>query len=304
MTHTEAIQQLGPYVAAGRLETFQGAILIVLAAVHGHIDVPAFATRLKRDFRHYGRADTGVRELAIDDDANLLAQRLLHAIPMVFSCAMFWHGAALPLTFQAIRSGCSNKYLQRRPLCIRKFLTLRIERRTGKRVTATDDEFRNLVNEHSSMAFSVALRLVGDRGLAEEVAQDVFLELHHWLPRLESPDHVRHWVRRVATHRSMDALRRRKVRPEGQSEQWDDIYDRPASEVGDGAMGVAVEKMLLSLPEQQRTVLVLRYGEDLSPEEIARTLGDPVATVKSNLQRGLQLLRRKGSVVLKEFVRG
>ncbi len=156
------------------------------------------------------------------------------------------------------------------------------------------------------MVFSVALRLVGDRGLAEEVAQDVFLELHSWLPRLESADHVRHWLRRVATHRATDALRRRKVRPEGASEEWEDKHDRPGDSASAdcGSMGVAMERMLLSLPEAQRTVLVLRYGEDLTPEEIARTTGDPIATVKSHLQRGLQLLRRKGSVVLKEYVRG
>ena len=154
------------------------------------------------------------------------------------------------------------------------------------------------------MVFSVSLRLVGDRGLAEEVAQDVFLELHRWLPRLESPDHVRHWLRRVATHRSTDALRRRGVRPEGQSEAWDDSYDRSRDAADAGPMGVAMERMLLSLPVAQRTVLVLRYGEDLTPEEIARTTGDPVATVKSHLQRGLKLLRRKGSVALREYVRG
>ena len=154
------------------------------------------------------------------------------------------------------------------------------------------------------MVFSVSLRLVGDRGLAEEVAQDVFLELHRWLPRLESADHVRHWLRRVATHRSTDALRRRAVRPEGQSDELNETHDwsRPCADAGE--MGVAMERMLLSLPVAQRTVLVLRYGEDLTPEEIARTTGDPVATVKSHLQRGLQLLRRKGSVVLKEYVRG
>ncbi len=155
------------------------------------------------------------------------------------------------------------------------------------------------------MVFSVALRLLGDPGLAEEVAQDVFLELHSWLPRLEGTDHVRHWLRRVATHRSTDALRRRRVRPEGASEEWDESFDRPRDgQKGTGAMGAAMERMLLSLPEAQRTVLVLRYGEDLTPEEIARTTGDPVATVKSHLQRGLQLLRKKGSVVLKEYVRG
>lgn len=171
-------------------------------------------------------------------------------------------------------------------------------------MTATDDEFRSLVKEHSSMVFSVSLRLVGDRGMAEEVAQDVFLELHRWLPRLESADHVRHWLRRVATHRSTDALRRRSVRPEGQSDEWDDAHDRSGDVTETGSMGVAMERMLLSLPAAQRTVLVLRYGEDLTPEEIAKTTGDPVATVKSHLQRGLQLLRRKGSVVLKEYVRG
>ena len=171
-------------------------------------------------------------------------------------------------------------------------------------MTATEDKFRSLVQEHSSMVFSVSLRLVGDRGLAEEVAQDVFLELHRWLPRLESADHVRHWLRRVATHRSTDALRRRGVRPEGRSDEWDDTHDWSLSSPDSGPMGVAMERMLLSLPLAQRTVLVLRYGEDLTPEEIARTTGDPVATVKSHLQRGLQLLRRKGSVVLKEFVRG
>ncbi len=172
-------------------------------------------------------------------------------------------------------------------------------------MTATEDEFRTLVDGHSSMVYSVVLRLLGDPGLAEEVAQDVFLELHSWLPRLESVDHVRHWLRRVATHRATDAIRRRRVRPEGQSDEFEEKHDRPSEVGGDASpMGVAMERMLLSLPEAQRTVLVLRYGEDLSPEEIARTTGDPVATVKSNLQRGLQLLRRKGSVVLKEYVRG
>ena len=171
-------------------------------------------------------------------------------------------------------------------------------------MTLSDDEFRKLVGEHSPMVYSVALRLLGDPGLAEEVAQDVFLELYRWLPRLESDDHVRFWLRRTATHRATDAFRKRSVRPEGWSEGWDEMFDRAPASRRESPMGTAMERMLLTLPLAQRTVLVLRYGEDLSPEEIARTTGQPLPTVKSNLQRGLQLLRRKGSVVLKEFVRG
>jgi RNA polymerase sigma-70 factor (ECF subfamily) len=172
------------------------------------------------------------------------------------------------------------------------------------RVTATQDEFRELVDQHGSMVYSVVLRLLCDPGLAEEVAQDVFLELHSWLPRLESADHVRHWLRRVATHRATDALRRRNVRPEGRSEEWEEHHDRASLPDEESPLSLAMERVLMSLPEAQRTVIVLRYGEDLTPEEIARTTGRPVATVKSHLQRGLQMLRRKGSVVLKEYVRG
>jgi RNA polymerase sigma-70 factor (ECF subfamily) len=59
-------------------------------------------------------------------------------------------------------------------------------------------------------------------------------------------------------------------------------------------LGARLEQLLATLPESQRAVLILRYQEDLTPEEIAATLQAPVATVKSNLQRGLKLLRSCG----------
>ena len=73
-------------------------------------------------------------------------------------------------------------------------------------------DFEQLVDEHQSMVFSLALRMTGDRGLAEEIAQDVFLELDRHLGKIESAAHACFWLRRVAMSRSADALRRRKVR--------------------------------------------------------------------------------------------
>ena len=73
-------------------------------------------------------------------------------------------------------------------------------------------DFEQLVDEHQSMVFSLALRMTGDRGLAEEIAQDVFLALDRSLNKIESPLHALAWLRRVAMSRSADALRRRKVR--------------------------------------------------------------------------------------------
>ena len=81
-------------------------------------------------------------------------------------------------------------------------------------------EFRRLVETHQRMVFSLALRVTGEYGTAEEVAQDAFLELYQAGERLESEDHVRFWLRRVTVHRATDALRRQGVRPEAAAEEW------------------------------------------------------------------------------------
>jgi RNA polymerase sigma-70 factor, ECF subfamily len=164
-------------------------------------------------------------------------------------------------------------------------------------------DFERLVDEHQSMVFSVAWRMTGDRGLAEEVAQDVFLELDRHMERIESPQHAMFWLRRVAMNRSADALRRRKVRGVDLWIEIEENHGAPAEERS-SPLSARLEQLLSTLPEAQRAALVLRYQEDLSPEEIAATVDAPVATVKSNLQRGLKLLRSKATTQLKEYIRG
>ena len=166
------------------------------------------------------------------------------------------------------------------------------------------NEFRRLVETHQRMVFSLALRVTGEYGTAEEVAQDAFLELFRAGERLESEDHVRFWLRRVTVHRATDALRRRAVRPEAAAEEWmEEQHVEENSEALSAAVVALLEELLRALPEQMRVAVVLRYQEEMSPDEIATLLGQPVATVKSNLQRGLQLLRRKAAVTMKEYVR-
>jgi len=164
-------------------------------------------------------------------------------------------------------------------------------------------DFEQLVDQHQSMVFSLAWRMTGDRGLAEEVAQDVFLELDRHLGRMESPQHACFWLRRVAMSRSADALRRRRVRG---VDLWVEMNEDHGAPVEDRAspLGTRLEQLLATLPEPQRAALVLRYQEDLTPEEIAATLEAPLATVKSHLQRGLKLLRAKAANHLKEYIRG
>jgi RNA polymerase sigma-70 factor (ECF subfamily) len=169
-------------------------------------------------------------------------------------------------------------------------------------------DFRRLIETHQRMVFSLALRVTGEYGTAEEVAQDTFLELHRELSgqqvRLESEDHVRFWLRRVTVHRATDALRRRARRPEAGADEWtEEQFVEPNPEAVSAAVVALLDELLRTLPEPMRVAIVLRYQEDMLPDEIATLLNQPVATVKSNLQRGLQLLRRKAAVTMKEYVR-
>ena len=104
-------------------------------------------------------------------------------------------------------------------------------------------------------------------------------------------------------NRSADALRRRKVRG---LDLWVDIEEKHGAptEERQSPLSARLEHLLSTLPEAQRAALVLRYQEDLTPEEIAATVDVPVATVKSNLHRGLKLLRAKATTNLKEYIRG
>jgi RNA polymerase sigma-70 factor, ECF subfamily len=168
-------------------------------------------------------------------------------------------------------------------------------------------DFEELVDEHQSMVFSLAWRLTGDRGLAEELAQDVLLELDRNLGKLKSADHARFWLRQVTLHRSADALRRKRANAASLgTDLWVELEERHGFMEMDleSPLGVRIEELLATLPESQRSALVLRYQEDLTPEEIAVTMRSPVATVKSQLQRGLKLLRMRAGQTLKEYVRG
>src|SRR5688500_3665530 len=74
--------------------------------------------------------------------------------------------------------------------------------------------FASLVRRHQNMVFSIALHMLRSRPAAEDLAQEVFLELYRSLARLESDAHVVSWLRRVAGHRCIDEIRRRNHRQE------------------------------------------------------------------------------------------
>jgi RNA polymerase sigma-70 factor (ECF subfamily) len=141
------------------------------------------------------------------------------------------------------------------------------------------------------MVFSIAYHFLHDRALAEEVAQEIFLQLHKHLASLESPEHVVYWLRRATSNRSIDCARHQRL----VSQVCLDSVPEPAAVdvPGDPMLARRLRQLVASLPPKQRMVVVLRYQEDLEPDEISELLRVPVGTVKSQLQRSLAILREK-----------
>jgi RNA polymerase sigma-70 factor (ECF subfamily) len=153
--------------------------------------------------------------------------------------------------------------------------------------------FATAVEMHKAMVYSIAWQFLRDRVAADEMAQDVFLQLHKNWARIESPTHLIFWLRKVATHRAIDVARKRKAHAETSLEETDEptVLER----VHDSFLSSYLQRMVASLPEKQRSVIVLRYQEDMDLEEIASVLGMNISTVKTQISRGLDLLRGKVS---------
>ena len=153
------------------------------------------------------------------------------------------------------------------------------------------DRFAELVHRHQAMVFSMALAHLRNRAIAEDIAQEVFMELYRSLPSLESDAHVTNWLRRVTVHRLIDQAREWKRKPQDPLDGGPELSVPCQS--GDPLLEEALQNLVAALPEHSRMIVILRFQEEMELGEIAETLDLPVGTVKSRLQRALALLRDK-----------
>lgn len=149
--------------------------------------------------------------------------------------------------------------------------------------------FATIVREQQAMVYSIGWHFLRDRSIAEELAQDVFLQLHKNLGSIESPAHLTNWLRRVMTQRCIDHARRARLRPRVGLEDAPEPAARTAER--DPLLSTMLDRQIARLPERSRMIVILRFQEEMEPAEIAETLGIPVGTVKSNLHRALALMR-------------
>lgn len=198
------------------------------------------------------------------------------------------------------------------------------------------DALAELYDRHADAVFASAYRLTSDRGLAEEVVQETFLALWNRADTFDpSVGSLAAWLHTIARNRTVDRLRAAGRRPTlvplssaaasgsafGRGSEPDaDALERvlasgtivagaaqprsPDMEVALLELREALQGALAGMPEVERVVIILAYGEDLTQSEIAERLGWPLGTVKTRTRRALLRLRDVlGTGVGPEFTR-
>jgi len=159
------------------------------------------------------------------------------------------------------------------------------------------DALETLYRRYSRPIFSLALKILGDREVVEEVVQEVFLRL--WT-RAFGYDPQRgkllSWLLTITHHRAIDELRRRRSQPEidGLQEQLAAIEETeadPSKALAQVEEREVVQQALAQLPPTQRQPIELAYYGGLTQVEIAATLREPLGTIKTRMRLGMQKLR-------------
>ncbi len=149
-----------------------------------------------------------------------------------------------------------------------------------------------LYDRHSSIVYAVALRVLGDAAAAEDVLQEVFLQLWRKPAAFDAArGNLGVWLAVITRNRAIDALRKRK--PETDIE--DVIVSVAPDLAGDADRARAslrVREVLGAMPALQRTALEMAYFEGMSHSEIAVKTGEPLGTIKTRIRAGLMTLRK------------
>ncbi|MDT0265311.1 SigE family RNA polymerase sigma factor [Streptomyces sp. DSM 44915] len=167
---------------------------------------------------------------------------------------------------------------------------------SARREGATEAEFTAYVRERRASLYATAYHLTGDRFEAEDLLQSALLSTYRAWDRISDKAAVGGYLRRTMTNLHISAWRRRKLN----EYPTEELPEAPGEQ--DTMRGTELRTVLWQalarLPEQQRTMLVLRYYEGQTDPEIAATLNISVGTVKSSIWRTLRRLREDRALSL------
>ncbi len=168
------------------------------------------------------------------------------------------------------------------------------EMRLVARVRAGDQHaLAELYDRYSHVVYGVALRILQDTGAAEDILQDIFLQLWRRPDAFDSSrGSLAAWLAVIARHRSIDRLRRR--RPETDIEEC--VIAGGVDPRDETERSLVIEKVRVAMNEMsadQRTAMEMAFFQGLTHTEIAEKTGEPLGTIKTRIRSGLQMLRAR-----------
>ena len=172
--------------------------------------------------------------------------------------------------------------------------------------------FAELVDKYKQPVMNLVYRTLHDETEAEDLAQNVFLQVYKSAKRYESRAKFSTWLFTIARNLCLNEIRRRSRHPADSLEETHaDREDQPRQQFEDkkiisppekllhGELAQKIEEALAELPENQRTAILLCRQEELSYEEIAEILGCSLSATKSLIHRGRETLKEKLKPYLK-----
>lgn len=157
--------------------------------------------------------------------------------------------------------------------------------------------FETIYERHSTAVFSLAYRICGARGTAEEIAQEAFLAIWRSGASYDrTRGSVRTWLLGIVHNRAIDALRRaaaqeRRRAADERAAEGLEASERTDVEAARRETARSVRTLLRELPGDQRRVVELAYFGGFTHEEIARMLDEPLGTVKGRMRLALEKMR-------------
>ena len=156
-----------------------------------------------------------------------------------------------------------------------------------------------LYDRYNRLVFSLALAIINDRAVAEEITLDVFMRVWQKAGSYRSEQaKVSTWLTHIARHHAIDVLRRQSVRADQYAVDWEDAF--PAHETSENnpqefaelsQQRERVQAALAQLPEDQKQALILAYFNGYTQSQIADLLKQPLGTIKTRLRLAMQKLR-------------
>ncbi|MEI0739044.1 RNA polymerase sigma factor SigW [Paenibacillus sp. JTLBN-2024] len=180
-----------------------------------------------------------------------------------------------------------------------------IENRLTKLALKGDQRaFAEIVELYKDKIYHLAYRMLSNRHEAEDIVQETFLRVYRNLDRYDQNQKFSTWIYRIATNLCIDRLRKKKptysLDAEMNDQEGMDGYSMipsdnrtPESEALLSETQQIIYQAIDSLPAKYKSVMILRYLQDLSLQEISDVLGMPVTTIKTRVHRGREFLRKK-----------